>query len=258
MPERAREIRIVPNADELAPAAAAEIVRRATEAVRTKGLFTVALAGGSTPKRCYSLLATDASLKAQMPWERTHFFWGDERHVPPDHPDSNYRMVHEAMLSKVPVPAANVHRIRSELADARTAAAEYEQTLRDFFELGTGQLPRFDLVLLGMGADGHTASLFPGTEALSERRRLVVANWVEKFDSFRITLTLPVLNNAACVSFLVTGAEKAETLRAVLEGEAGPEPYPSQLIQPVTGEPIWLVSREAARLLPSSASLPWA
>jgi 6-phosphogluconolactonase len=204
----------------------------------------------------YSLLANEASLKVQMPWERTHFFWGDERHVPPDHSDSNYRIAYEAMFSKAPVPAANVHRIKSELEDARQAAAEYEQTLRDFFELGTGQLPRFDLVLLGMGPDGHTASVFPGTEALSERRRLVVANRVEKFDSYRITLTLPVLNNAACVMFLVSGAEKAATLRAVLEGDNGPEPYPAQLVQPTNGRLIWLVSREAARLLPGALKGP--
>lgn len=248
------EIRIVANATELAAVAAAEILSQAQSAVRTKGLFTVALAGGSTPKAAYSLLASNESLRAQMPWEKAHFFWGDERDVPPDNVESNYRMTNEAMLSRAPVPAANVHRIKGELADARATADEYEQTLRDFFKLDPGQLPRFDLVLLGMGPDGHTASLFPGTQALSERRRLVVANWVEKFDSYRITLTLPVLNNAACMVFLVSGAEKAEMLRAVL-GEAGAEPYPSQLIHPTNGRLMWFVSSEAARLLPEQSGM---
>lgn len=250
----AAEVRIVPNAEGLARAAASEFVGVAQEAVRANGLFTVALSGGSTPKALYSLLASDASLKSQLPWDKAHFFWGDERHVPPDHADSNFRMTNEAMLSKVTVPATNIHRIRGELEDARQAAEDYEQVLRDFFRLAPGQLPRFDLLLLGMGPDGHTASLFPGTDALSERQRLVVANWVDKFNAHRITLTLPVLNNAACVMFLVAGADKAETLRAVLGGETGAEPYPSQLVHPTRGRLIWLVSGEAARLLPRQRS----
>lgn len=250
----AAEVRIVADAEGLARAGASEFVRAAKEAVRANGVFTVALSGGSTPKGLYSLLASDVSFESQVPWDKTHFFWGDERQVPPDDPDSNYRMTNEAMLSKVPISAANVHRVKGELEDARQAAEDYERALHDFFRLAPGQLPRFDLLLLGMGPDGHTASLFPGTQALSEQKHLVVANWVEKVDSYRITLTLPVLNNAACVVFLVSGAEKAETLRAVLEGEAGSEPYPSQLIHPTRGRLIWLVSREAARLLPKQPS----
>jgi len=159
-------------------------------------------------------------------------------------------VANEAMLARAPVPAGNIHRVKGELEDARQAAQDYEGAMQDFFRLAPGQLPRFDLVLLGMGPDGHTASLFPGTKALSERQHLVVANWVEKSDSYRITLTLPVLNNSACVVFLVSGAEKAETLRAVLGGEAGSELYPSQLIHPTHGQLIWLVTSEAARLLP--------
>jgi 6-phosphogluconolactonase len=249
------EIHIAVNADELSRRAAAEFVRLAREAIQTKGSFTVALAGGSTPKGLYLLLADEASLREPLAWDRIHFFWGDERHVPPDHADSNYRMAHEAMLSKVPVPPANIHRVMSEYPDATLAADEYERTLRDFFQCAAGQFPRFDLVLLGMGPDGHTASLFPGTEALREQNRLVVANWVGKFKAYRITMTAPVFNHAACVIFLVSGEEKAETLRAVLRGENQPERFPSQLIQPANGRLVWLVDQAAARFLPESSAL---
>jgi 6-phosphogluconolactonase len=246
------EIRVLDSAEDLAREAASRFVRLANESVKNNGRFAVALSGGSTPKLLFSLLASDPSLRSQVPWDRTHFFWGDERYVPPDHPDSNYRMANEAMLSKVPVPAANVRRVRTELPDAHQAADDYEQTLRDFFGLGAGHFPRFDLVLLGMGPDGHTASLFPDTEALRERSRWVVANWVPKFGSYRITLTLPVLNNAACVMFLAGGADKAEVLRAVLGNEAGPDKYPAQLVRPVNGKLVWLVNRDAAGRLAES------
>src|SRR5215813_2683628 len=237
------EIQIVSNATELARAAAAKFVSHATNAVQASGVFSVALSGGNTPKSVYSLLADDPSLRAQVPWDRIHFFWGDERHVAPDHQDSNYRMAREAMLDKVPVPAANIHRIKGEYGDARLAADEYEEDLRAFFKLRSGALPRLDLLLLGMGPDGHTASLFPGTKALGERERLVVSNWVEKFNTFRITMTLPVLNNAASVIFFVSGTEKSAVLHEVLEGQAGR--YPSQLIQPVNGRLLWLVDSAA-------------
>lgn len=246
------EIQIVSNADELARAAATEFVERAARAVQTRGIFSVALSGGTTPRSMYSLLAIETSLRAQVPWEHIHFFWGDERHVPPDHADSNYRMACEAMLARVPVPAANIHRIKSEYADARSAADEYEKGLREFFKLAPHELPRFDLVLLGMGPDGHTASLFPGMDALGEYARLVVVNWVEKFKAFRITMTLPVLNNAASVIFFVSGAEKAAVLRDVLEGERGR--FPSQLIHPADGRLLWLVDAGAASLLSTSRS----
>jgi 6-phosphogluconolactonase len=241
------ELRIVANAEELNQVAAAEFIRQASEAVQATGLFTVALSGGSTPKNLYTLLASNLSWQA--PWEKMHFFWGDERHVSPDQVDSNYRMTHEAMLSKVPIPPANVHRYKSEQADAHYVADEYEQMLRAFFHLSPGQLPRFDLVLLGMGLDGHTASLFPGTEAVHERQRLVVANWVEQFNTYRITMTFPVLNNAACVIFLVNGGEKAETVRHVLEGDAPPERFPARRVRPTHGRLLWLVEKDAARLL---------
>jgi len=246
-----REILAYPEAQELSRAAADEFIRLADEALQARGLFVVALAGGSTPKSLYALLAGE-EYRSRVPWDKTHFFWGDERHVPPDHNDSNYRMTCEAMLSKVPVPPSNVHRIKSEDPDARRAAAAYETEMRAFFErhnlLARG-LPRFDLVLLGMGPDGHTASLFPGTHAVRERERWVAAPWVDKFHTYRITLTPPVINNAACILFFVGGEEKAETLRAVLEGPEEADRYPSQVIQPADGTLRWMVDQAAARLL---------
>ena len=209
----------------------------------------MALSGGSTPKKMFAMLANDAALRNRMPWCRVHFFWGDERHVPPDHTDSNFRMTNEVMLSRVPVPPENIHRIRAENPDAGKAAEDYEQELREFFMLGPEQLPPFDCVFLGMGTDGHTASLFPGTKALQERKRLVVPNWVDKFQSYRITLTTPVLNNADLVIFLVSGEEKAQPLRTVLEGQKQPDRLPSQLIEPTHGKLLWLVDRAAAGLL---------
>lgn len=169
------EIRVVANSEELSQAAATEFVQRANEAVETRGIFTISLSGGSTPKRLYTLLATDSWVK-QIPWNQVHFFWGDERHVLPDHPGNNYRMVQEQLLSQVPIPPENVHRIKTENLDAAKAASDYEQELRQFFELTRDELLRFDLVLLGMGPDGHTASLFPGTEAIYEQKYLVAAS----------------------------------------------------------------------------------
>jgi 6-phosphogluconolactonase len=244
------EVQVLADADEIARVAADEFVRHALEAVRMRGVFTVVLSGGSTPKKLYSLLASEAgSFPARVPWDKIHFFWGDERHVPPDHSDSNYRMVYEAMLSKVPVPLENIHRIKAENPDAGQAAEDYERVLREFFRSETVQLPRFGLVLLGMGQDGHTASLFPGTNAILEHEHYVVANWVQKFNTHRITLTPVVLTNASCVIFLVTGDEKAEALSVALQGEYQPKRLPAQLIRPTNGSILWLVDQAAARLL---------
>lgn len=242
------EIRILTTPQELFAAAAEEIVRTATEAVTQRGRFTIALSGGSTPKQLYNLLATNA--RTTLPWDRMHFFWGDERHVQPTDPDSNYRMVEEAMLSKVPVPASNVFRFRAENPDAAAVAEEYEKTLRKFFQTGSTEVPRFDLILLGMGPDGHTASLFPGTAALQQKSRLVVANWVEKLKTNRLSLTLPVLNAGRCVMFLVSGTDKAQVLRTVLEDKNAPgEQYPAKLVQPTDGTLLWLIDRAAASAL---------
>jgi 6-phosphogluconolactonase len=246
-------IHIAEDAASLARLAAAEFARLALAAVQERGIFTVALSGGSTPKRLYTELAIDDSLRPRLPWDKMHFFWGDERHVPPDHEDSNYRMVHEALLSRVPVPDLNVHRLRGEEPDAAKAAREYEQELQEFFQLSPGKFPRLDLVLLGLGPDGHTASLFPKTAALNDREHLVVANWVESFQTHRLTLTLPVLNNAANVVFLVSGIEKAQILRAVLADVPDLIEYPAQLVRPVAGDLWWLVDRGAGSLLTTTA-----
>ena len=239
------EVRVFDGVSELMRATAEEIALAAHQAVSDHGRFTWALAGGSTPRTVYELLVSDF-YRARMPWSAIHFFWGDERHVPPDHPDSNFRMAREAMLDRVPVPAENVHRIPAERPDAQRAAAEYEAMLRSAFALSSGEWPRFALILLGLGKDGHTASLFPGGDAVRERERLVVAPWVEAQKTFRITLTPPVLNHARRTLFLVSGEEKAEALHAVLEGPREPEHYPAQIVE---GNRLWMVDRAAARLL---------
>jgi 6-phosphogluconolactonase len=238
------EIRRLMTPQELFEAAAEEVARTANRAAAERGRFTLALAGGSTPKSLYTLLATNA--RTSLPWERTFFFWSDERHVPPTDPDSNYRMAQEAMLSKVPVPASNVLRVPAEMPDAAAAAEAYEQTLQRFFALQSEQVPRFDLILLGMGPDGHTASLFPETAALREKSRLVVANWVEKLKTSRITFTLPLLNAANSVAFLVSGTDKAPALKAVLESDNPGEQYPARLVRPTDGKLLWFVDRAAA------------
>lgn len=238
----AAEVRIYANAAAVARAAADHFADLAEQSVRATGRFTVALSGGSTPRAMFALLASEP-FAASLPWSAIHFFWGDERCVPPDHPDSNYRAAHETLLSKVPVPPANILRIPAEDADHERAAANYSTAIQQFFAPAA---PRFDLVFLGMGADGHTASLFPGTAALQITDRLAAANYVEKLNAWRITLTAAAINQAHNIAFLVTGADKAATLRDVLMGEHQPEIYPSQLIRPVAGKLLWMVDEAAA------------
>lgn len=243
-------IQIAETLEELSNLAAEKFLHLALDAVREEGLFRVALSGGSTPRKFYSLLSDfERPFRAQMPWDNIHFCWGDERHVPPDHPDSNYRMAREVLFSKVPVPPENIHRVKSEIAEASEAADRYEETLRKLFRLSTDQLPRFDLILLGLGSDGHTASIFPGSRVTKEKRRLVVASWVERLKSSRITLTPPVLNKAETVVFLVSGLAKAPALHSVLEGEYQPEHLPAQLIRANKSNVLWLVDQEAASML---------
>jgi 6-phosphogluconolactonase len=238
------EVRRLTTPQDVFHAAAEEVVRAANEAVAERGRFVIALSGGSTPKSLYTLMATNA--RAALPWAQMFFFWSDERHVPQTDPDSNYRMAQEAMLSKVPVPASNVFRVPAENPDAADAALAYERILRQLFSLPAGEIPRFDLILLGLGPDGHTASLFPETAALEEKSRLVVANWVEKLKAYRITFTLPLLNAARGVAFLVSGSDKASALHEVLEGDAPGEKYPAKLVRPAEGKLIWFVDRAAA------------
>ena len=246
-----REVRILKDAAAIAKFAAAKFLEIAKSAVGEKGLFTVALAGGSTPKALYSLLVDDPALRSQLPWDRMHMFFGDERHAGPTDPESNFRMASEAMLSKAPLKPEQVTRIKGEYADTEKAALEYEQELKAFFKLGLGELPRFDLVLVGMGDEGHALSLFPGTNALHPGERIVVRNWVGKLYTERITITAPVASNAANVIFMVTKPDKALALKAVLEGPFEPEQLPSQLIQPVNGKLLWLVDTAAGAMLTS-------
>jgi 6-phosphogluconolactonase len=245
---KSSEILIFPSLDELSLAAAGQFAERARHAVEKHGSFNVALSGGSTPKKLHSILAS--RFKDAVPWTRIRFFWGDERHVGPSDPDSNYRMANETLLSKIPIEPANVYRVPAEDPDAANAAQKYEQTLIRAFSLHPREFPRFDLILLGLGPDGHTASLFPGTQALREEVRLVVANWVEKFKTYRITLTFPVLNNAACVMFLVAGKDKDPALSAVFDNAASPDQYPAKRVRPVNGELVWMIDSQAAEGLP--------
>ena len=236
---------VVENAGALYRAAVEEFCYCAQTAIAARGRFCVALSGGSTPRGVYSLLAEEQ--KSVLPWNKIYIFFGDERHVPPDHPDSNYRMANEVLLSKVPLPAQNIYRVRAELA-ADTAAGQYELQLRVFFRLPDNAWPCFDLILLGLGEDGHTASLFPASAALKEQSRLVVANWVEKFHSYRITFTYPVLNHAAEVMFLASGANKSLILRDIFD-PAETKAYPAQAVQPHDGRLLWIADRDAASLL---------
>jgi 6-phosphogluconolactonase len=193
----------------------------------------------------FSILA-EPPLAEAIPWRSIHFFWGDERCVPPDHAESNYRMANETLLAKVSVPRENIFRIPAEEEDRDRAAARYAETLRDFF---AEEFPRFDLVFLGMGADGHTASLFPGTAALRANDRIAVANYVEKLKSHRITLTASTINRARNIIFLVAGADKAEALKQVIEGPRNPETFPSQLIDPTYGVLLWMIDESGGGLL---------
>jgi 6-phosphogluconolactonase len=243
-----REVQIFPEAGALTHRAAEEFLKSVAEAVAQKGAFTVALAGGSTPKALYSQLA-DEPLRSQIPWEKLHFFFGDERHAPPDGAESNFRMANEALFSKGAIKPEQITRIKGEYADTEKAALEYEQALRAYFKLKVGEYPRFDLVLLGMGEEGHTLSLFPGTKALHATDRIVVRNWVGKLYTERITLTATAANHASRVIFMVTRADKAPALKAVLEGPYEPEQLPAQLIQPASGKLLWLVDQAAGSML---------
>ena len=235
-------LRVYGDKQQLAAAAAHDFAERAAEAIASSGRFAVALAGGSTPEATYELLASEYA--DEVDWGNVHVFFGDERSVPPDDDDSNYRMARESLLDHVPV--GSVHRMRGELLPDE-AAMQYEEELREFFG-ALGVPPEFDLIQLGIGDDGHTASLFPDTPALTVTDRWVAQNPVPKLETVRITLTLPVINAAKAVGFLVAGEDKAEALREVLEGDADPQNYPAKFVQPV-GELNWMVDQEAVSML---------
>ncbi|MBA3872936.1 MAG: 6-phosphogluconolactonase [Anaerolineae bacterium] len=237
-------IRVAPDVATLARQAADTIQNLANTSISQAGRFSIALSGGSTPKTLFQLLA--AEYKQKIDWKNTQVFWSDERCVPPDDADSNYKMARETLLEIVPLPASNIYRIKGELEPA-DGATQYDETLRSYFH---DQLPRFDLIMLGMGDDGHTASLFPGTDAVNERQRWVIPNHVVSAkQTWRITLTVPVVNNAANVMFLVAGTGKAERLKQVIQGEFKPNELPSQLIKPTDGNLIWAIDQAAASLL---------
>ena len=244
--ERRGEVVIFPDPAAVARQAAAELLSR-LERSDPQRPFTIALSGGSTPRLLFRELAAHAA-DPGLPWGRAHWFWGDERAVPPEHPESNFRLAREELLQHLPLTAEQVHRVPAELG-AEAAAAAYEAQLRSFFASPPGTPPRFDLVFLGLGTDGHTASLFPASPALGESERWVVANPVASLGTTRITLTLPVLNAARLVIFLVTGADKAPALAGVLAGAAAAAVLPASRIAPATGELLWLVDRAAAARL---------
>lgn len=246
---RAYRLLVVADQTALAKEAAERCARIAEEAVARAGRFTIALSGGSTPKLLYSLLAAEP-YSTSLPWQQTHVFWGDERAVPPGDHDSNFGMAKATLLDRVPIPGNRVHRMQAERDDLDLAAREYEAEIARSFRVPPGaEPPAFDLILLGLGPDGHTASLFPHTEAVRERARWVVRNRVPKLNSDRVTLTTPILNRGETVLFLVAGAEKAPALQAVLEGPADPDRLPAQLIRPRAGRLIWLADRAAAGML---------
>jgi 6-phosphogluconolactonase len=243
---------VEPDATALARRTAQYLTEMVSEAVEARGRARIAISGGSTPKTTFAMLADPSQpWRARMPWDKLELFWVDERCVPPDHADSNYRMVREVLLDDVPLSARQVHRMEGELAPEE-GAARYESGLRNSFRLEGAEAPRFDLIQLGMGRDGHTASLFPYTAALEEMSRLAIANHVENRDAWRLTLTWPAINHAASVFFLISGAEKAAILKEVLTGPHDPERLPSQLIRPSSGILTLLLDKAAAALLPAT------
>lgn len=237
-----RSVVVVADAEALSRQAAPWIAQTLAAAAAARGQCSVALSGGSTPRRTHELLAAPP-LCDVVPWERLHLFWGDERCVPPDDPDSNYRMAEESLLSRVPIPNRNVHRVPTELGAPVAVAAHYERELRSHFGLEVEDAPVFDLILLGMGPDGHTASLFPGGPAVQEERRLVVPSEIDYMPHPRVTFTLPVLNAARAVAFLVAGRDKAPALAKALAEDPS---VPAGRVRPTAGELRWYVDRAAA------------
>lgn len=236
---------VVPDTSSLYQAAAEMVVQSAADSITQRSRFTIALSGGSTPKALYSLLATEP-WRNRIDWSKTHFFWGDERWVPSSDKQSNYRMAYEALLSRIPVPAANIHRVQTDSGNPSVSADEYEQEIRKFF----GD-PQFDFNLLGIGTNGHTASLFPHRPTLKRLDRLVVADYIDEVKMNRITFTVPLINDSRSIVFLVSGKEKAAVLNEVLRGPEDPERLPSQLIRAdAGGNLIWLIDAAAAEILP--------
>jgi 6-phosphogluconolactonase len=240
-----RRLVVCDDLEDLGQRSADLFVNLATEAVTSQGRFSVALSGGETPKALNFQLQSDSHV-SRVPWSEVYVFWGDERYVPLDHPDSNYGMARATLLDQVPIPDGNIFPVPTGKEDAESAAGRYQETVRRFFDLDEGEQPRLDLIVLGMGEDGHTASLFPDTAALENSSGVVVANYVEKLDAHRVTFTVSAINQAAFVVFLISGASKAAALKEVLEGPYQPDRLPSQSVQPVNGKLLFLVDQDAA------------
>ena len=249
MNKNGEQVDVFPDIRALAIAAAERFMFLATKAVEDHGVFSVALSGGSTPTALYRLMAADQKIRAGIPWSKVHFFFGDERHVPPDHADSNFRMANEAMFHALRTEQLHIHRVLGELTSASEAAEQYEADLKEFFEprqLLQNGFPRFDLIFLGMGPDGHTASLFPNSSGLGETTRWVIANWVQKFETDRITMTFPVLDSAAEVILFVSGQEKAPLVSEILQLGTDLLRYPVQQVRPSNGTKRWMLDASAA------------
>jgi len=241
-------IKVFPNIEELNNFAAEKFVEIAHEAIENRGKFTVSLAGGSTPKLLYRLLSSE-KFKNKIDWSKVFFFFGDERNVLPDDAESNFRMAHENLFAPLEIHVNNIFPWLTGSETPEIVAEIYQGEIKRFFKLGENEFPRFDLILLGMGNDGHTASLFPFTKALHEKNKIAVENYVEKLNATRLTLTFPTINNARNIIFLVSGEEKAETLREILEGEFQAEKFPSQNVKPENGNLFWLLDENVAKLL---------
>lgn len=249
----ADNIFIFENLTALSRAAAEKFVEIGNQAIERNNRFAVALSGGSTPKRLFQTLTSD-EFRIRLDWTKTHFFFGDERFVPPASNESNYRTARENLFEPLRIKPENVSRWRTEFP-IEVAAEDYENELKRVFAFKASEIPRFDLILLGMGADGHTASLFPETAALNETQKLAVANRVEKLDSFRLTFTFPLVNNAANIIFLIAGAEKAETLQKVLKGEFEPHKFPAQNVKPNAGNLFYFLEKDAASLIKNDSQI---
>lgn len=233
--------------DDLCERAAVRVARSIADRVQASGRSAIVLSGGTTPRRLYERLATGTFQQA-IPWDHVYLFWGDERCVPPDHPDSNYKMAYDTLISKIPIPKENVYRMPAERSDHVEAALEYEESLRNFFGPSGEGWPRFDIALLGIGMDGHTASLFPGSPALAEKKQWVAATYIEKLKVYRLTLTPEVFNHSTQVIFLATGEEKAQVIKELFTADHCTNRFPFQIIRPHDGELIFLLDQAAASL----------
>jgi len=239
------------DSEHLSRAAAEKFIEIAHGRTANGGQFTVVLSGGSTPRQLFQLLAAPP-YRDKVDWEKVEFFWGDERTVPPDHPDSNFHMANEALLQRLQVAPKQIHRMQAEREDQEAAARDYQTEIAHVFGVPElGEPPSFDLILLGLGPDGHTASLFPHTEAVMERHRWIARNYVPKLNANRITMTAPILNRGKFILFLVAGPDKAEALHGVLDGPKDPDRLPAQLIQPTGGILIWMTDEAAISRLDS-------